>query len=348
MLLVALVGSVVTHAVGLEAVLGAFVGGIVLGRSRFYDAEVSAHLSSAALGFFAPLFFATAGLRVDLGLLAEPEVALWGAVVVVAATALEVRGRAARQPARGPRDPRRAGARRRAERARRRRDRARDRRALDRRAERAIVRAGGADGGGHLGDGAAAAARTAPGLAGLGGGAGAPGPGARPRRQRAGAPGAHAAAEPRRAELGAGRAHRRPRLAGGTGRQRARGRGRRARVRRGGGGLAAFTRRSGALRARGLGRSPRVDPHPRAARLRGDRGRRDGHAPGARADLAPRRRAPRREPAAGHHGAPRREGGPARAPRLPPHPGALGRQADGPRGAGGRLQPGAPARRADA
>ncbi len=86
MLVVALCGSALTHALGLEAVFGAFIAGIVLGSSRYYDAEASAHIQSAAIGFFAPLFFATAGLRVDLGLLADPEVALWGGVVVAVAT----------------------------------------------------------------------------------------------------------------------------------------------------------------------------------------------------------------------------------------------------------------------
>lgn len=92
MLVAALVGSAATHAIGLEAVFGAFVAGIVLGHSRYYDAEVAGHLQSVAFGFFAPLFFATAGLGVDLGLLADPEVALWCAVVVVAATASKFAG----------------------------------------------------------------------------------------------------------------------------------------------------------------------------------------------------------------------------------------------------------------
>jgi Kef-type K+ transport system membrane component KefB len=86
-LVVALIGGVATHAIGLEAVFGAFVAGILLGRSRYHDAEMAAHLQSAAFGFFAPLFFATAGLRVDLGLLAEPGVALWGGTAVLVATA---------------------------------------------------------------------------------------------------------------------------------------------------------------------------------------------------------------------------------------------------------------------
>ncbi len=92
MLVVALIGSVITHALGLEAVFGAFIAGIVLGRSRYYDAEVSNHLQSAAIGFFAPLFFATAGLRVDLGLLAEPGIVFWGVVVIVVATASKFAG----------------------------------------------------------------------------------------------------------------------------------------------------------------------------------------------------------------------------------------------------------------
>jgi Kef-type K+ transport system membrane component KefB/nucleotide-binding universal stress UspA family protein len=84
--LVALASGVLTHALGLEAVLGAFIAGIVLGNSRFHDPEVFPHLEGITRSFFAPLFFATAGLRVDLSLLAEPEVLRWGILVVVIAT----------------------------------------------------------------------------------------------------------------------------------------------------------------------------------------------------------------------------------------------------------------------
>jgi Kef-type K+ transport system membrane component KefB len=86
-LAVALGAGSLTHALGLEAVFGAFVAGIVLGRSRFHDADVFPHLDGITRAFFAPLFFATAGLRVDLGLLAEPQVLGWGLVVVAAASA---------------------------------------------------------------------------------------------------------------------------------------------------------------------------------------------------------------------------------------------------------------------
>jgi Kef-type K+ transport system membrane component KefB/nucleotide-binding universal stress UspA family protein len=86
MLLVALAAGSATHALGLEAVFGAFIAGIVLGRSRFHDADVVEPLDAVTRSFFAPLFFATAGLRVDLGLLRDPSVLGWGAIVVAVAS----------------------------------------------------------------------------------------------------------------------------------------------------------------------------------------------------------------------------------------------------------------------
>jgi Kef-type K+ transport system membrane component KefB/nucleotide-binding universal stress UspA family protein len=91
-LLVALAAGATTHAIGLEAVFGAFIAGVVLGRSRYHDTEVFAQLDGVTRAFFAPLFFATAGLRVDLGLLAEREVLGWGLAVVAIATASKAGG----------------------------------------------------------------------------------------------------------------------------------------------------------------------------------------------------------------------------------------------------------------
>jgi Kef-type K+ transport system membrane component KefB len=91
-LLVAVFAGALSHALGLEAVLGAFIAGIVLARSRFYDAEVFSHLEGITRTFFAPLFFASAGLRVDLSVLRDPEVVRWGARVVGAASASKFLG----------------------------------------------------------------------------------------------------------------------------------------------------------------------------------------------------------------------------------------------------------------
>ncbi|MEM7140156.1 MAG: cation:proton antiporter [Actinomycetota bacterium] len=80
-----LVYGVATQALGIEAVLGAFVAGVVLHRSRFQQQEVLDHIESITTTFLAPVFFATAGLRVDLGLLGEDDALLWAAIVVAVA-----------------------------------------------------------------------------------------------------------------------------------------------------------------------------------------------------------------------------------------------------------------------
>lgn len=84
--LVMLVFGVGAQALGLEAVLGAFLAGILLGRSRFQHEGVHERLEALTMSLFAPLFFATAGLRVDLGLLGEPTVLLWSVVIVAVAS----------------------------------------------------------------------------------------------------------------------------------------------------------------------------------------------------------------------------------------------------------------------
>ena len=97
--------GVVTQWLHVEAVLGAFVAGVVLARSRFSDHELIAPLESMTAAVFAPIFFATAGLRVDLWLLADAETAIWAAIVLIAASASKFFGsligaRISRLPAR--------------------------------------------------------------------------------------------------------------------------------------------------------------------------------------------------------------------------------------------------------
>jgi Kef-type K+ transport system membrane component KefB len=91
-LLVALAGAALTQAIGVEGVLGAFIAGIVLGRSKFQDNEVYRTLEAITLAFFAPLFFARAGLRVDMALLGDPLVVWWSFVVLAAASASKIIG----------------------------------------------------------------------------------------------------------------------------------------------------------------------------------------------------------------------------------------------------------------
>lgn len=82
----------ITQWLGVEAVLGAFVAGVLVGRSRLRNHADIAPIESLTSTFLAPVFFATAGLRVDLGLLADGEVLLWALVVVAVASVAKFLG----------------------------------------------------------------------------------------------------------------------------------------------------------------------------------------------------------------------------------------------------------------
>jgi Kef-type K+ transport system membrane component KefB/nucleotide-binding universal stress UspA family protein len=82
----ALALGALTQALGVEAVLGAFIAGILLGRSRYSKHEVEEQLETFTVSIVAPIFFATAGLRVDLSALASAEVATWTVIVILIAT----------------------------------------------------------------------------------------------------------------------------------------------------------------------------------------------------------------------------------------------------------------------
>ena len=75
-----------TQWIGVEAVLGAFVAGIALGRSKYQDERVERHLELATMTVFAPVFFATAGLRVDLGALASWSMLGWTLLIIAVAS----------------------------------------------------------------------------------------------------------------------------------------------------------------------------------------------------------------------------------------------------------------------
>lgn len=86
-IVVALVYGSITQYIGVEAVFGAFVAGIVMGRSRLRNRDAEEVLRAVTVGVFAPIFFATAGLRVDLTSLTEPTVLLWAGIVLFMASA---------------------------------------------------------------------------------------------------------------------------------------------------------------------------------------------------------------------------------------------------------------------
>ncbi|WP_240797398.1 cation:proton antiporter [Streptomyces sp. F001] len=74
-----------TQALGLEAVLGAYLCGMLIGSSGEFDQVRTASLRMVVLAVLAPVFFATAGLRIDLRALREPAVLLAASAVLAVA-----------------------------------------------------------------------------------------------------------------------------------------------------------------------------------------------------------------------------------------------------------------------
>ena len=91
-LVAAIAGGAVTHVLGLEAILGAFIVGIILATLRYQVGAVRHVLETVTDSFFAPVFFAFSGLRVDIGLLASPLAITWTLVLIVLAVATKVFG----------------------------------------------------------------------------------------------------------------------------------------------------------------------------------------------------------------------------------------------------------------
>jgi Kef-type K+ transport system membrane component KefB len=74
-----------TQAMGQEPVLGAFLCGMLISASGKLPETSLAPLRTFVLAILAPVFFALAGLRMDLRLLADPRIALTGLAVLAVA-----------------------------------------------------------------------------------------------------------------------------------------------------------------------------------------------------------------------------------------------------------------------
>lgn len=85
--ILAFAGGAATQALNLEPVLGAFVVGILFGQMHRLPESVHTALENVALGIFAPIFFAVAGLKVDVQALLSPTLsAITLAVILIAVT----------------------------------------------------------------------------------------------------------------------------------------------------------------------------------------------------------------------------------------------------------------------
>ena len=81
-----------TQALHLEPVLGAFVMGILFGQMPRLPQAVRTSLDEITIGIFAPIFFAVAGLKVNLLILFDPQLIVIAFWVILVATAGKVIG----------------------------------------------------------------------------------------------------------------------------------------------------------------------------------------------------------------------------------------------------------------
>jgi Kef-type K+ transport system membrane component KefB len=84
--------AALTHQMGIEAILGAFAVGILAGQAPRFRREVAHTLEMTTASFLAPIFFASAGVKVDLARFADPDVATIGLVVLALACACKITG----------------------------------------------------------------------------------------------------------------------------------------------------------------------------------------------------------------------------------------------------------------
>jgi K+:H+ antiporter len=76
MVALAFLCAIVAQLIGLHAVFGAFIAGLMLTRSARVRSEDRGQIESVAMGFLAPIFFAYSGLRADMSALEAPGLAL--------------------------------------------------------------------------------------------------------------------------------------------------------------------------------------------------------------------------------------------------------------------------------
>lgn len=91
-LVAALTGGLITQFLRLEAILGAFIVGILLATLRHQLPQVEQVLETTTAAIFAPIFFAFSGLRVDIGLLNSLTAVGWTVGLTAVAVIAKVTG----------------------------------------------------------------------------------------------------------------------------------------------------------------------------------------------------------------------------------------------------------------
>jgi Kef-type K+ transport system membrane component KefB/nucleotide-binding universal stress UspA family protein len=84
--------ALLTDAIGVHLVLGAFVAGILIGQSPILTRHISEQLRGLIIALFMPIFFGTAGISTDLAVLAKPELMLLTVGLIALASAAKFSG----------------------------------------------------------------------------------------------------------------------------------------------------------------------------------------------------------------------------------------------------------------
>ena len=78
--------ALATNAMGVHTVLGAFVAGMLVGRSPILTRHIDEQLRGLIVALFMPIFFGLAGLTADLSILKQPALLGWAAAFILAAS----------------------------------------------------------------------------------------------------------------------------------------------------------------------------------------------------------------------------------------------------------------------
>jgi len=78
--------ALTTDLIGVHTALGAFVAGIMIGQSPILTEHIEGELRGFIIAFFSPVFFAVAGLGMDLGTLMDPKLLLFTLAVILIAS----------------------------------------------------------------------------------------------------------------------------------------------------------------------------------------------------------------------------------------------------------------------
>ncbi len=78
--------ALLTNALGVHTVLGAFVAGMLIGRSPILTRHIEEQLRGLIVALFMPVFFGLAGLTADLAILEHPALIGWAVAFIVAAS----------------------------------------------------------------------------------------------------------------------------------------------------------------------------------------------------------------------------------------------------------------------